>query len=74
MPWYVFFYDHNGTENARGPYYNPTKAQEKLDSSEGEGVIERHSTEELAEAIRFHKEGKIDTEGVEQGVKNIRHR
>ena len=74
MPWYVFFYDHNGTENVRGPYNNPGTAQEKLDSAEGDGVIERYGTSDVSEAIRLHKEKKIDEVGVERGVKNIRHR
>jgi len=74
MPFYVFFYDHNGTENARGPYHSPARAQEKLDSAEGEGVVERYPVGTIEEAIRLHKEKKIDEKGVDAGVRNIRHR
>jgi len=73
MPWFLFFLDDKGTEHAGGPYHSPGRAQEKLDTIEGDGEVVHYSVNTLEEAIQKRKERKVEEVGAHEGTRNIRH-
>lgn len=74
MFYWVTFLDKKGRTALRGPYYSEMRAQEKVDSLDVEGEIHKLSTPNREKAVRILKEKKIDRAGVDEGLRNFKHK